>query len=237
VSDARSGATGAASEPAPDGPPGLAAWDFDGTITQRDTLMGFLSFVAGRRALSAAAGRRVIALGRGLRDDASRDLAKERVIGDLMAGRALADVEDAGRRYAELLPAQFRPEALERIRWHSEQGHSQVIVSASLVYYLRPLAEDLGFVDVIGVELAVDDRGLCTGAFARPNVRGDQKALRLREWLDGTLSVSDLDDGEDGGGLRRPRIWAYGNSSGDDALLAMADHPTWMGRRATRRTP
>jgi phosphatidylglycerophosphatase C len=227
VSDARLGAPGPSGEREPAGPAGLAAWDFDGTITERDTLMGFLAFVAGRRALSAAAARRVVALGRGLRDDTSRDLAKERVIGDLMAGRPVAEVEDAGRRYAELLPAQFRPEALDRIRWHADRGHTQVIVSASLVYYLRPLAEQLGFATVMGVELAADDRGVCTGEFVRPNVRGEQKALRLREWLaDQDLSV----DGD-----RGPEIWAYGNSSGDDALLEMADHPTWMGRRAGRR--
>ncbi len=212
-------------EPAP-APSGLAAWDFDGTITQRDTLMGFLAFVAGRRALSAVAARRIVALGRGLRDDATRDRAKERVIGDLMAGRSLQDLESAGQRYAELLPEQFRPEALQRIRWHAGRGHTQVIVSASLVYYLRPLAEELGFDDVIGVELAVDERGVCTGEFVAPNVRGEQKAVRLREWLDARVRSTDGS---------RPEMWAYGNSSGDDALLAMADHPTWMGRRARRR--
>ncbi len=206
-------------------PVGLAAWDFDGTITQRDTLMGFLAYVAGRRALSAVAARRIVALGRGLRDDATRDRAKERVVGDLLAGRSLQDLESAGQRYAELLPEQFRPEALERIRWHAEQGHSQVIVSASLVYYLRPVAERLGLDAVIGVELAMDDRGVCTGEFAAPNVRGEQKAVRLRAWLD------ERGLGDDA----RPELWAYGNSSGDDALLAMADHPTWMGRRARRQ--
>jgi phosphoserine phosphatase len=27
-------------------------------------------------------------------------------------------------------------------------------------------------------------------------------------------------------------LWAYGDSAGDEALLARADHPTWVGRRA-----
>ena len=27
------------------------------------------------------------------------------------------------------------------------------------------------------------------------------------------------------------QLWAYGDSSGDTAMLAMADHPTWIGRR------
>jgi phosphatidylglycerophosphatase C len=201
----------------------VAAWDFDGTITQRDTLIGFLVFFAGRRALSAAAARRVLALGRGLRDDASRDLAKERVIGDLAAGRPIEEIEEAGRRYAVQLPRQFRAQALERIDWHRQEGHTQVMVSASMVYYLRPLATDLGFADVIGEELAREQYVRCTGSFTHPNVRADQKAIRLREWL----ANRGAPDGDH-------EIWAYGNSSGDDALLAMADHPTWVGRRAAR---
>jgi phosphoserine phosphatase len=29
-------------------------------------------------------------------------------------------------------------------------------------------------------------------------------------------------------------LWAYGDSAGDEELLALADHPTWVGRRAGR---
>ncbi len=204
---------------------GVAAWDFDGTITERDTLGGFLVHLAGRRKVGAALARHSAALGRGLRDDAARDAAKELVIGDLVRGRSVDDVVAAGRSYAEQLPRRFRSEALERIEWHRTRAHEQVIVSASLVYYLEPLAEQLGFVGVLGVELAADEDGRCTGRFDRPNVRAEQKAMRLREWLDGH-----------DGAPRQLELWAYGNSSGDDHLLAMADHPTWMGRRAGRPT-
>jgi len=31
-------------------------------------------------------------------------------------------------------------------------------------------------------------------------------------------------------------LWAYGDSAGDEELLALADHPTWVGRRAGRAT-
>jgi phosphatidylglycerophosphatase C len=195
----------------------VAAFDFDGTITQRDTLLGYLLAVAGRSRTLAAATRHSIAMARGLRDDFARDAAKEQVVGRVVRGRSLEDLDEAGRDYADRLPPRFRPDVVERIAWHRDQGHELVIVSASLVHYLRPVASELGFDDVIGVELEFDaDRG-ATGRLARPNVRGQQKAVRLQEWF-----------------ADRPatELWAYGNSSGDEELLAMADHATWIGRRA-----
>jgi phosphoserine phosphatase len=53
-------------------------------------------------------------------------------------------------------------------------------------------------------------------------VRAEQKALRLREWL-GQPAEGPLDG---------VRVWGYGNSSGDHALLEMSDHAYWLGRPA-----
>ena len=196
----------------------VAAFDFDGTITQRDTLLGFLLFVGGRRAVGASLTRRAGGLLRGMRDDALRDASKEQVLADVLGGRSVTEVSEAGRRYARLLPERFRPDIVERLRWHQAEGHEVVLVSASLEFYLRPVAEELGLTDVIGVEMENDGEGRLTGRLARPNVRAEQKAIRLREWL---------------GDRPAAELWAYGTSSGDDNLLEMADHPTWVGRRAT----
>lgn len=198
------------SEPRP-----LAAFDFDGTITQRDTLAGFLVFIGGRRAFAGAMARHAGGLLRGLRDDVERDAAKERVLGDILRGRTAGEVAEAGERYAALLPERFRPDVVERLNWHLGEGHEVVLVSASLDCYLRPLATALALTDVIAVTLEADADGHLSGRLARPNVRAEQKAIRLREWW---------------GDRPATELWAYGNSSGDEALLAMADHATWIGR-------
>ena len=201
----------------PDDERRVAAFDFDGTITQRDTLGGFLIHVAGRRRVTAAMGRRLPAMAGALRNNARRDETKERILGEVLAGRAEADLVEAGRSYAQVIARRLRPDALQRIDWHRSEAHELVIVSASLVYYLRPMAEQLGFDEVIGVEMETND-GRLTGRLARPNVRAEEKSRRLRSWI----------------GDGPAQIWAYGNSSGDDALLAAADHPIWMGKRANR---
>ncbi len=105
---------------------------------------------------------------------------------------------------------------VERIRWHQDEGHEVVIVSASLRAYLDPVVEHLGLDGVCAVELEVDEDGRLTGAMVGPNCRGPQKVVRLTEWL---------------GGEAPERLWAYGNSSGDRELLAAAHEPTWVRRR------
>ena len=191
---------------------GVAAFDFDGTISRRDTLGPFLARVAGSAALARTLVMRsprfaAVKLGR-----ADRDAEKEAVITRLIAGRTAASLAAAGRAYADHLwtRQQFRPEMLERLRWHRSEGHDIVIVSASLDSYLTPLAPRLGVDYVMSCSLETDGSGLVTGRLLGGNVRGAEKARRLRTWL----------------GADAAELWAYGDSSGDDDLLAMADHPT-----------
>lgn len=200
----------------PEGIRGLAAFDFDGTITERDTLGPFLASNGRRFAL----GRAVAGTVRGRRDRpelSGRDLLKHHVLQQLFAGMESSVLEDQGRTYAAGLSSKYRPEALAHVRHHRERGHELALVTASLGVYARPAAAALGFDHVIAVELETDADGTYTGAIeGGTNVRGPEKARRLQE------VVGDIPT----------EVWAYGNSSGDDELLAMADHPVWIGRRS-----
>jgi phosphatidylglycerophosphatase C len=191
----------------------VAAFDFDGTLTRSDTLVPFLRLVAGTPSWAGAS----LSCVRQLADrDAGRrrDRVKATMIRRVFAGRPVAAVEPLAERYAAQMADRFWPESLERVAWHAARGHRLVLVSASLALYALPAAQALGFDDVIAVELDTAD-GRYTGAMDGPNVRGDEKAVRLKALL----------------GDGRPELWAYGNSAGDTAMLAMADRP----HRVTRR--
>lgn len=206
-------------EPAPLAERRVAAFDFDGTIARRDTVVPFLTSVAGRTAVSRAVGARLphllrIAAGRAGGD--ARDEEKARFVRQLLAGRRAEDVENAGSRFASALWAKqrFRPEIMEKLAWHRSRGHEIVIISASLDVYLRPLAPRLGVGDVISCSLERDDAGRLTGELVGGNCRGPEKVRRLTAWLGGDAALATTE------------LWAYGDSSGDDELLAAADHPT-----------
>jgi phosphatidylglycerophosphatase C len=200
----------------PEGAPGgrfVAAFDFDGTLTRRDTLVPFLRRVSGWRRFTFAFVGAVPTL---IMSRRRRDAFKAAVLHRLLRGMPADQFRQQAQHYGATLPARFRPASVERIRWHQEQGHEVVLVSASLRAYLDPVVEHLGLDGVCAVELEVGDDDRLTGRIVGPNCRGPEKVRRLDEWLDGDALE---------------RLWAYGNSSGDRELLAAAHEPNRVRRR------
>jgi len=195
--------------------PVVAAFDFDGTLTRRDTLMPFL-----RRACGPWPIVRAAIVARGAR---GRDAFKVALVGELFRGWPAERLDSLGRAHVPTLLAALRPGSVERLDWHRRRGHAIVIVSASLGAYLRPLAERLELDGALAVELVADAGGRLTGEVVGGlNNRGPEKVARLKAWVDARFGTgTDVE------------LWAYGDSSGDAELLAIADHPTWVGRRAT----
>jgi phosphatidylglycerophosphatase C len=196
---------------------GVAAFDFDGTLSRRDTLIPFLRSTRGTARVLAAAGRAALRA----RD---RDRLKVATVGRLFRGWPARRLDELGRAYVPTLIDQLRPEMVERLDWHRTEGHAIVIVSASLGAYLRPLAAHLALDAALAVELVADAEGILTGeVVGQLNTRGPEKVARLRAWADQRY-----------GPAGELELWAYGDSAGDEALLAAADHPTWVGHRADR---
>lgn len=193
----------------------IAAFDFDGTLTRRDTLLPFLLRLVGPlgvawRGVLLAPTLLSYAL-RGL----SNDVAKERVLQAFVGGMSDAELRKAGQRYARfVLPRAMRFEAMARLAWHRQQGHRCILISASIEHYVRPWAEANGFDEVICTRLAVDGQGGLTGRYDGANCYGAEKARRLSALL---------------GAREDYLIHAYGDSRGDRELLAMADFP-WYRR-------
>jgi phosphatidylglycerophosphatase C len=195
----------------------VAAFDFDGTLSTRDNFLPYLRIVAGTRDLARAIVAAVPALAASRRDPRQRDVAKAILLRGTLAGRSDAYLRDVGARYARLVVARhLAPDTVARLEQHRADGHEIVLVSASLHVYLDPIADLLGADAVLATALEVDADGRCTGEIAGANVRGLEKVHRLDAWLAGREVV----------------IHAYGDSSGDDELLARADH----GIRVDRKT-
>jgi phosphatidylglycerophosphatase C len=202
-----------------DARPGVAAFDFDGTLTQRDTLVPFLRRAHGSWAVARAAA----SAGASARNSRDRDAFKVAMLGGLFRGWSAARLDALGRAYVPDLVRVLRPESAQWLDWHRGEGHAVVIVSASLGAYLRPFAEHLGIDAALAVELVVDGGVLTGEVVGGLNTRGPEKVARLRAWVDGRFGpATDVE------------LWAYGDSSGDHELLAAADHPTWVGRRGHR---
>ena len=193
----------------------VAAFDFDGTITRRDTLLAFLRHVRGGRRTAAAVFAESLTITGALAGRGSRDLAKERLLIRLLAGHDLAELEQLADRFADVVvPSRVRPAMLARLDLHRRRGDALVIVTASPEVYVTAIGRRLGVDGVLGTRLEVDETGRLTGRLLGANCRGPEKVARLRAWLD--ERTSGTDDGP-------PRVIAYGDSAGDADLLAAAD--------------
>ncbi len=205
------------------GEPTVAAFDVDRTLTQRDCVVPFLRELAGWRWYLGLMRRAIPLSSAILRRD--RDEVKNLVTAAAMAGRPLTIVQSSAERFAgRVFPAWLRSDTVQRLRWHREQGHRVVLVSASYREYLDHLARLLGCDDVLATEIEVGSGGSCTGRIRGRNCRGAEKERRLRDWMASR-------------GLMGARIFAYGDSAGDDQMLAMANVPVRVGREPITPEP
>jgi phosphatidylglycerophosphatase C len=188
----------------------VAAFDFDGTLTRRDTLLPFLTSMVGWRRVVRALGPEAATLAR------DRDAAKERLLVRLLNGVPDNDLRAAGTAFASTV--RVSPEMQARLAWHRREGHEIVIVSAALDAYLLDVSRTLGVDQTLCTSIEVDEAGNCTGRLLGGNCRGPEKAKRLR---------AHLGDGE-------IVLWAYGDSRGDREMLALADHPVRARRGRLR---
>ena len=187
----------------------LAVFDFDGTLTRRDSLLPFLWHVGGPMRFIWNATVLLPTLLRYALGVLENGPAKERVLGQFLAGKPVEKIRAIAESFAaERVPPLLNPEAMRRLRWHQSQGHTTVLVSASPGLYVCPWAEAEGFDEALGTRLETEN-GVFTGEFATPNCHGPEKPRRLEEAGFDTGSVT---------------VYAYGNSRGDRELLEMADH-------------
>jgi len=201
----------------------VVAFDFDGTLTRRDSLLPFLRYAFGmpRFIISLIIMTPTIVLyliGR-LRNN----VAKERVISRFLAGKSLSAIEPIAQKFAQsTLPKLLRKNMLIRLHEHQRAGHICALVSASLALYLRPWAQDNGFQHVLCTELETDRLGNLTGKFSGNNCYGPEKARRLTELLE-ELSADQL--------------IAYGDSAGDYEMLTLADVTYFKGHSSKQAPP
>lgn len=184
----------------------LALFDFDGTLTTKDTLGDFIRFVFGKPKTVIGGillSPILVGYALGLIDNGK---AKEQVIKYFFGGMSGESLHKLGKQYAqERLPQILRPAVLEKLKWHQAQGHKVVIVSASTEYWLKPWTDEMSF-DLLATQLETKE-GLLTGNYAGQNCHGQEKVRRIQK----AYRLEQYN-----------QIYAYGDTSGDKPMLQLA---------------
>lgn len=183
----------------------IVAFDFDGTLTRSDSFIRFAVFTRGWFRTAVALVRAVPAIIKWKTGRISSSEVKERLFGLLFGGYDAEAFQDAGCRFAAQITNFQRSETVGLLRQYVARGTEVIIISASMPQWIKPWAKALGVSKIIATEPDIKD-GRVTGRFATPNCLGPEKVRRILE-----VEPQPF------------RLIAYGDSSGDNELLAFAD--------------
>ena len=188
----------------------IAFFDFDGTITTKDIFWDYL-FYRIKNGLSPA--KLILSMPYLLLyiiKVLNNEQAKQAIFSKLFRRENVTDFSTSVNKYlAKNLSKRLKNDAINRIAWHKNQNHTVCIVSANFDPLLANFASDIR-ADLICTEIEVVGN-ILTGRFATPNCYGAQKVVRIRN------KYTDLS--------KYNQIFAYGDSKGDQEMLAIATDP------------
>jgi phosphatidylglycerophosphatase C len=185
----------------------LYLFDFDGTITNKDTLFDFLqvSFPLKYKKIFIKFIPLFILVRFKIFDPGK---IKQRFISQFLKGKTRSEIKKLVQYYFECRKnTLIRPKALEYIRALSNEPNKYV-VTASLDLWVEPFAKYLGL-RLISTEAEFINE-VFTGKFATPNCNYEQKAVRI-------ISEIQL--------AKFIKIFAFGDSKGDKNMLELATDP------------
>ena len=187
----------------------IAFFDFDGTITKKDTLLEFIRFSKGSLRFYLGFLINIHYLVAYKIKLISNQAAKEKVLEFFFKGTPVSVfAKQCGHFTKQVLPGLIRSKAQEEIEKLKSAGFIIVIVSASPENWIQTWCNDAD-VELIASRLEIKDDKL-TGKIIGKNCHGNEKVRRIME----KYVVTEYDE-----------IYAYGDTSGDLPMLELATQP------------
>ena len=182
----------------------IYAFDFDGTLTTKDTLLEFIRFAKGTLAFGLGFLRYTHLLVLMKLGFYPNWKAKQKVFAHFFKGMSIDDFDALCQEFAASSKHLLRPKGIEAINKAQSEGSEVLIVSASIDNWVQPFFAN---VKVLGTQIEVVDDKL-TGRFLTKNCYGQEKVNRILALYPNRQDY---------------HLTAYGDSRGDKELLAWAD--------------
>jgi HAD superfamily hydrolase (TIGR01490 family) len=184
----------------------IAFFDFDGTITTKDTLLEIIRYCCGKPRFYAGFALNLPFLLAYKAGIISNQKAKERILTHFFGRTSLAAFQETCDRFAlNKIPSLLRPKALTEIKKLQEAGARVVIVSASAGNWIQAWCQQMG-IEIIATRLAQENQ-LLTGKIEGKNCYGDEKVNRIKLAID----LTQYDE-----------VYCYGDTKGDKPMLGLA---------------
>ncbi len=186
----------------------LYAFDFDGTITTKDTFIAFIRFVKGdlRTFLGLLLYAPILIMMK-LKLYPNWK-AKQQLFTYFFKGMNIKEFKLKCNEFARHNKTLIRPLALIEIQKALKEGEKVIIITASIDMWVRPFFSELDKdIRIIGTKIE-EKEGKVTGHFVTRNCYGAEKVNRLKEIMPNRNSYE---------------LISYGDSRGDKELLEYAD--------------
>lgn len=191
----------------------IAVFDFDGTLTNIDTLMAFLKHThkpVGRIFRFLLASPFLLLYKAGF---ITNGQAKQKLFSLFYRNRTIEEFNACCESFNSVIDKHIRPEVFQKLRNHLHEKHKTLIVSASIENWILPWAQKEGISEVIATRIEVSPQGKLTGRFLTPNCYGQEKVRRILQLFPERSGYT---------------LIAYGDSKGDKEMLAMADEKNYI---------
>jgi len=184
----------------------IAFFDFDGTITSKDSMIDFIIYSAGYRKFLTGMIQLIPYILMYKLGVIENWKAKEKVIKKFWGGWASSTFEETAAEYSQKkITLIIREKAIEAINTHKQNGDKVVVVSASCEKWLKPWCDSHN-IELIGTIFEISNDTV-TGRISGKNCYGAEKVVRIKQ----KYRISDY-----------RIIYAYGDSSGDKEMLNLA---------------
>ena len=196
----------------------IAVFDFDGTLTTRDSFLAFIKWACGSVSYYTGFIRFAPMLVLMLLHLYPNWKAKQRVFSHFFKGWQYSWFKALGEEFGTELDMMRNEPTIQRLQEHVAKGDTVYVISASLPEWVEPWCSALGVNAVLATEIEVNDQGRITGRFKSKNCFGPEKVSRLLE------KEPDRDSYV---------LHAYGDSRGDKELIEFADVGTYVNSPKT----
>ena len=190
----------------------LALFDFDGTLCKKDSFTGFIFYALSKRHIVRQGIKILPWIQAYYLKIYPANSMRIRLFNAMFKNANSNEILDLAADYSHRLMAQLDPELFQQLLKHQNNGDDVVLVSASVDIYLEMICQILK-IDLICTETEILN-GKFTGSYSTPDCSSDQKRLRI-------LSKYNLN--------QYSKIYAYGNSEEDLAMLSLADFKYMVG--------
>lgn len=183
----------------------LYLFDFDGTLTYKDTMFMFLKYYDSKKYFWGFLKHIPLFVLLKLHL-ANTEKVKKSFIASVLKGEREEALNKKSQEFLnQSYPEIFRENALEFIAKIDRQNIESYLVTASLDIWAKPFAEKLGM-KLIATEARFEN-GIFTGQFRTRNNNGVEKAKRINKEIEGK---------------KFDKIIAFGDTSGDKSMLSLA---------------